>query len=116
MEDTLVIWSGEFGRTPMQENRDGLDNKFANFIGRDHNPNSFTLWMAGAGVKRGLQYGETDPLGYQVTKDPVHIRDFHATLLQLMGIEAQRFSYPYQGLNQKLIGVKPAKVISDLIA
>jgi hypothetical protein len=116
MEDTLVIWSGEFGRTPMQENRDGLDNKFANFIGRDHNPNSFTLWMAGAGVKPGLQYGETDPLGYQVTKDPVHIRDFHATLLQLLGIEAQRFSYPYQGLNQKLIGVKPAKVISDLIA
>jgi hypothetical protein len=71
--------------------------------------------MAGAGVKPGLQYGETDPLGYMVTKNPVHIRDFHATLLHLLGIEATRFSFPYQGLNQKLIGVKPARVVHDLL-
>jgi hypothetical protein len=116
LDDTLVIWSGEFGRTPMQENRDGLANKFVNWIGRDHNPNSFTLWMAGAGVKPGLQYGETDPLGYMVAKNPVHIRDLHATLLHLLGINATRFSFPYQGLNQKLIGVKPARVIHDLLA
>jgi len=116
LEDTLVIWSGEFGRTPMKENRDGLDNKFASFIGRDHNPNSFTLWMAGAGVRPGLQYGETDPLGYQVAKDPVHIRDFHATLLHLLGIDASRFSFPHQGLNQKLTGVNPARVVRDLLA
>jgi hypothetical protein len=115
LEDTLVIWSGEFGRTPMQENRDGLDNKFAKWIGRDHNPHAFTLWMTGAGVKPGLQYGETDALGYQATNKPVHIRDFHATLLHLMGIDSQRFSYPYQGLNQKLTGVKPARVIHDLL-
>ena len=116
LEDTLVIWSGEFGRTPMQENRDGLDRKFARWLGRDHNPNSFTLWMAGAGVKPGLQYGETDPLGYFATKDPVHIRDFHATLLHLLGLDPRKLTFPYQGLNQKLTGVKAAKVVTGLLA
>ncbi len=113
LEDTLVVWSGEFGRTPMQENRGGADGKFT---GRDHNPNSFTLWMAGAGVKHGVSYGETDPLGYHVASKPVHVRDFHATLLHLLGIDAQKHTFPFQGLNQKLTGVKPAKVIKDLLA
>jgi uncharacterized protein (DUF1501 family) len=116
LEDTLVIWSGEFGRTPMKENRGGMDAKFAAYTGRDHNPNSFTLWMAGAGVKPGLQYGETDPLGYFATRNPVHIRDFHATLLHLLGIDFQKHTYPFQGLNQKLTGVKPAKVVRDILA
>jgi hypothetical protein len=116
LDDTLVIWSGEFGRTPMKENRDGMDGKFAAYTGRDHNPNSFTLWMAGAGVKPGLQYGETDALGYFATRNPVHIRDFHATLLHLLGIDPQKHTYPFQGLNQKLTGVKPAKVVTDILA
>jgi hypothetical protein len=113
LDDTLVIWSGEFGRTPMQENRGGADGKFT---GRDHNPNSFTLWMAGAGVKPGISYGETDPLGYQVVSNPVHMRDFHATLLHLLGIDPHKHTFPFQGLNQKLIGVKPAKVVKGILA
>lgn len=114
LEDTLVVWGGEFGRTPMQENRGG--GSANNFVGRDHNPNAFTLWMAGAGVKPGITYGETDEMGYHVAKDPVHVRDLHATMLQLFGFDAKRLSYPFQGLNQKLIGVKAAKVIDDILA
>jgi len=113
LEDTLVVWSGGFGRTPMQENRGGTDGKFA---GRDHNPNFFTLRMAGAGVKPGLSYGGTDPLGYKVASNPVNLRDFHATLLHLMGLDPHKHTYRFQGLDQKLIGVKPAKVIHDLLA
>ena len=113
LEDTLVIWGGEFGRTPMQENRNGGEG---NFAGRDHNPNAFTIWMAGAGVKKGYSYGETDPLGYQVTKDPVHVRDFHATLLHMLGYDHSRLSFPFQGLNQKLTGVKHANVINGIFA
>jgi len=113
LEDTLVVWGGEFGRTPMQENRAGGSG---NFAGRDHNPNAFTIWMAGAGVKKGHSYGETDPLGYGVTKDPVHVRDLHATLLHMMGYDHNRLSFPFQGLNQKLTGVKSAQVIKGIFA
>lgn len=112
LDDTLVIWSGEFGRTPMQENRNGTEG---NFVGRDHNPNAFTLWMAGAGVKPGFSYGETDALGYHVAADPVHLRDFHATLLHLMGIQHDKHVFPFQGLNQKLTGVLPARVIKGFL-
>ncbi len=114
LEDTLVIWGGEFGRTPMQENRGGSDG--GPFVGRDHNPNAFTIWMAGAGVKAGFAYGETDDFGYRVAKDPVHLRDFHATLLHLLGIDSRKHTYPFQGLDQKLTGVKPAKVINGFLA
>ncbi len=113
LEDTLVVWSGEFGRTPMQENRGGTTNKF---VGRDHNPGAFTLWMAGGGVKPGLTYGETDPVGYSAAKDPVHIRDFHATMLHLLGFDHKKLSFPFQGLDQKLTGVKPAKVVTGVLA
>jgi hypothetical protein len=114
LEDTLLVWGGEFGRTPMQENRGG---GAANaFVGRDHNPNAFTIWMAGGGVKPGISYGETDELGYRVASDPVHVRDFHATLLQLFGFDHHKLSFPFQGLNQKLTGVKPAKVIKGILA
>lgn len=113
LEDTLVVWGSEFGRTPMQENRNGTDTKF---LGRDHNPGSFTYWMAGAGVKAGMTYGETDPMGYQVAENPVWIRDFHATLLHVMGIDHKRLSYPHQGLNQKLTGVKDAHVIKAILS
>ena len=114
LEDTLVVWGGEFGRTPMQENRGGGGNSA--FVGRDHNPNAFTIWMAGAGVKRGFSYGETDALGYQAAVNPVPLRDFHATLMHLLGFEHDRLSYPFQGLDQKLTGVKHAQVIRDILA
>lgn len=113
LEDTLVVWGGEFGRTPMRENRGGVTMKY---VGRDHSPSAFTVWMAGGGVKPGFSYGETDEFGYRPASDPVHLRDYHATLLRLLGIDHQRHSFYFQGLNQKLTGVKPAKVIQDIIA
>ncbi|MBK1827959.1 DUF1501 domain-containing protein [Haloferula rosea] len=114
LDETLVVWGGEFGRTPMQENRGGGSGNA--FVGRDHNPNAFTLWMAGAGVKPGISYGETDEMGYNVVSNPVQVRDFHATLLHLLGFDAKKLSFPFQGLDQKLIGVKPAKVVKDILA
>ncbi|MCU0711785.1 MAG: DUF1501 domain-containing protein [Pirellula sp.] len=113
LKDTLVIWSGEFGRTPMQENRGGQK---MTYIGRDHNPDAFTLWMAGGGVKPGITYGETDDIGYTAAKNPVHLRDFHATIQRLLGFDPQKTIYPFQGLNQKLTGVLPARVIEEIFA
>ena len=113
LEDTLVIWGGEFGRTPMRENRGGTEMKF---IGRDHNPGAFTIWMAGAGVKSG-SFGETDPIGYRAIKDKVSVYDLQATILHSMGLNHQKLSYPFQGLNQTLTPVtKPSRVIKELFA
>ena len=113
LDDTLVVWSGEFGRTPMQENRGGVK---MTYIGRDHNPSAFTLWMAGGGTKPGMTYGQTDEVGYTATENPVHLRDFHATMLHLLGFDHQKLSVPFQGLDQKLTGVKnPANVITDVL-
>ncbi len=112
LEDTLVVWSGEFGRTPMRESRNG-ERKF---VGRDHNPHAFTLWMAGGGVKGGTTYGETDDMGYTAALDPVPLRDFHATLLHLLGIDHTRLTVPFQGLNQKLTTVIPARVIDKVLS
>jgi uncharacterized protein (DUF1501 family) len=114
LEDTLVVWGGEFGRTSMQENRGGGTANA--FVGRDHNPNAFTFWMAGAGVKPGISYGETDDMGYRAATDPVHVRDFHATLLHLFGFDHHKLSFPFQGLDQKLTGVKPSKVVKGILA
>ncbi len=113
LEDTLVVWGAEFGRTPMRENRGGQEMEL---IGRDHNPGAFTFWMAGGGVRGGTSYGETDPVGYTAAKDPVPLRDFHATLLHLLGFDHKHFSVPFQGLDQKLTGVLPAKVIPQVLA
>jgi len=113
LDETLVVWGGEFGRTPMQENRGG---KKMEFIGRDHHPKAFTIWMAGGGVKPGFSYGETDPLGFAPVSEPVLVRDFHATLLHLLGIDHKQLIFPFQGLNQKLTGVKPAKVVEEVLA
>jgi hypothetical protein len=113
LDDTLVVWSGEFGRTPMQENRGGQK---MTYIGRDHNPEAFTLWMAGGGVKPGITYGETDDVGYTAAVDPVHVRDFHATLQHLLGFDHQKMNYPFQGLDQKLTGVLPARIIKEILA
>jgi arylsulfatase A-like enzyme len=113
LEDTLVVWSGEFGRTPMRENRGGREMKL---VGRDHNPGAFTAWMAGGGVKPGMSYGETDEVGYSPAVDPVPLEDFHATLLHLLGFEHKKLNFPFQGLDQRLTGVKDAKVIRELLA
>lgn len=113
LEDTLVIWSGEFGRTSMRENRGGTEMRF---VGRDHNPEAFTLWMAGGGVKTGFSFGETDPMGYLPISNPVQLRDLHATVLHLLGCDHTELAYGFQGLRQKLTGVKPARVVDAVIA
>jgi hypothetical protein len=83
--------------------------------GRDHHIKGFSMWMAGGGVKPGISYGETDELGYNAAKDIVHVRDFHATLLHLLGIDHHRFSKKFQGLDMRLTGVEPAKVIKEIL-
>lgn len=113
LDDTLVIWSGEFGRTSMRENRGGTEMVF---VGRDHNPEAFTLWMAGGGAKAGYSFGETDPMGYLPISNPVPLRDFHATILHLLGFDHTKLAYGFQGLQQKLTGVKPARVVEEVIA
>jgi uncharacterized protein (DUF1501 family) len=111
LDSTLVIWGGEFGRTIYSQG--GLTK--TNY-GRDHHPRCFTMWMAGGGTKPGSVYGETDDFSYNIIKDPVHIRDFHATILQLMGFDHEKFTVRYQGLDQKLTGVEHARVIKELMA
>jgi Protein of unknown function (DUF1501) len=113
LDETLVVWSGEFGRTPMRENRGGREMKL---VGRDHHPHAFTVWLAGGGVRAGFSHGETDPIGYAPIANPVEVRDLQATILRLMGIDHERLVYSFQGLNQKLTGVKPARVVDDIIA
>ncbi|MFN7830325.1 MAG: DUF1501 domain-containing protein, partial [Armatimonadota bacterium] len=110
-EDTLIIWGGEFGRTIYSQGGLARDN-----YGRDHHPRCFTMWMAGGGSKPGQIFGETDDFSYNIVKDPVHIHDFHATVMKLLGIDHEKFVYKYQGLDQRLTGVEPAKVIMDLMA
>ena len=111
LDETLVIWGGEFGRTIYSQG--GLSK--TNY-GRDHHPRCFTMWMAGGGSKGGAIYGETDDFSYNIVKDPVHIRDFHATVLRLLGIDHERFTYRYQGLDQKLTGVEKATPVKELMA
>lgn len=112
LDETLVVWGGEFGRTSMNEARGG-----STFLGRDHHPHCFTLWMAGGGIKGGVTLGATDELGYQVTESPVTIHDLQATILHQLGLDAQKFSYPYMGLDQRLIGVEgDAKVRHEILA
>src|SRR3712207_1814253 len=111
LESTLVVWGGEFGRTIYSQGGLSKEN-----YGRDHHPRCFTMWMAGGGSRPGMIYGETDDFSYNIVKDPVHIHDFHATVLQLLGFDHRRFTYKYQGLDQRLTGVEPARVIKELIA
>jgi hypothetical protein len=109
LDDTLVIWGGEFGRTPMNEGRDG-----SKFLGRDHHPHAFSVWMAGGGIKPGVTVGATDELGYTVTEDPVHVHDLHATVLHLMGLDHTRLTYKYQGRPFRLTDVS-GEVVKKLI-
>ena len=114
LDETLVVWGGEFGRTPMKENRAGNQNAGA---GRDHHRDAFTIWMAGGGAKPGFSYGETDPIGYRVAIDPVSPHDLHATLLHLLGFDHRRLTHPFQGLDQRLTNVtKPSRVVKEVFA
>jgi len=114
LEDTLVVWGGEFGRTPMRELRAGVQS---NSFGRDHHKEAFTMWLAGAGIKGGENYGETDPLGFAIAKNPVHIRDLQATLLHLLGLDSQRLVFPFQGLDQRLTGVQETpRVVHEIFS
>jgi hypothetical protein len=97
----------------MLENRGGQE---MTFIGRDHHPSAFTIWMAGGGIKGGISHGETDDMGYEIVKDTVEVRDLHATMLYLLGFDYRKLNYPYQGLDQKLTGVKPARIVSEVLA
>ena len=107
LKDTLIVWGGEFGRTPMFQGKGGA--------GRDHHMKGFSMWLAGGGIKGGTTYGATDELGYNSVENIVHIRDLHATMLHLMGIDHKKFTYQYQGLDTRLTGVEEAKVINDII-
>lgn len=110
LEDTLVIWGGEFGRTNYCQGRFSPDN-----YGRDHHPRCFSIWMAGGGIKKGITYGETDEFGYNIVKEPVHIHDFHATLLNLFGLDHEQLTFKYQGRRFRLTDVA-GELIKDLLA
>jgi len=110
LEDTLVIWGGEFGRTNYCQGKLTAKN-----YGRDHHPRCFTIWMAGGGVKPGIVYGETDEFGYNIVRDPVHIHDFHATILHLLGIDHERFTYRHLGRRYRLTDVF-GEVVHDVLA
>ena len=108
LKDTLVIWGGEFGRTPMFQGKGGA--------GRDHHMKGFSMWMAGGGVRGGMTHGATDELGYNSVENVVHIRDLHATMLHLFGINHNRFTVQYQGLDARLTGVEKANVVKEIIS
>jgi hypothetical protein len=112
LDDTLVVWGGEFGRTPMQENRDG---QTLPFMGRDHHLDAFTVWMAGGGVKRGFSFGETDDIGYYGVKDQVHVHDLQATILHLLGFNHEKLTYQFQGRPFRLTDVA-GKVVKPILA
>jgi len=105
LDDTLIVWGGEFGRTPMGQGS-----------GRDHHINAFSIWLAGAGIKPGMTYGATDELGYRAVENVVSMHDLHATMLHLCGIDYERFSVKFQGLDARLTGVEHCKLIKDILA
>lgn len=111
LDDTLVVFAGEFGRTVYGQGNLTRDN-----YGRDHHPRCFTAMLAGGGIKGGMTYGQTDDFSYNIVENPVHVRDLHATMLHLLGIDHQRLTFPYQGLDQRLTGVEPSRVVDEIIA
>ena len=112
LDETLVIWGGEFGRTPMLENRTGLDNPY---VGRDHHSDVFTMWMAGGGIKAGTTHGETDEIGYTAVSGRVHIHDLQATVLHQLGFDHERLTYPFQGRDFRLTDVH-GHVVREILA
>jgi Protein of unknown function (DUF1501) len=114
-DDTLIIWGGEFGRTPVVE-LPSPGNNIGKQHGRDHNHYGFTMWLAGGGVKGGYTHGSTDEFGFQAVENPVHVHDLHATLLHLMGFDHEKFTYKYAGLDFRLTGVNECKVVKEVLA
>ena len=112
LDETLVVWGGEFGRTPMQENRNGVKQIYT---GRDHHPDAFTMWMAGGGIKRGYSYGETDEIGYEPISGKTSIHDLHATILNQLGFDHEKFTYEFQGRPFRLTDVA-GELIHDILA
>ena len=111
LEDTLVVFAGEFGRTVFGQGNIARDN-----YGRDHHPRCFSGWLAGGGIKGGMHYGKTDDFSYNVVEDPVNVRDLHATMLHLLGADHRRLTFPFQGLDQRLTGVEQSRVIQEIIS
>src|SRR6266478_4847615 len=111
LEDTLVVWGGEFGRTTYSQGKLTETD-----YGRDHHPRCFSLWLAGGGIKGGVVYGSTDEMSYNIAENPVHVRDLHATILHQLGIDHEKLSFKYQGLDQKLTGVEPARVVKEILS
>lgn len=99
LDETLVIWGGEFGRTPMNEARNG-----SKFLGRDHHPDCFSIWLAGGGVNAGTTVGKTDELGYKIVEGGISVRDLQATLLHILGLDPHKLTFPFQGLDSRWIG------------
>lgn len=112
LDETLVVWGGEFGRTPMQENRDGKKNPFK---GRDHHTEAFTIWMAGGGMKRGTSFGETDEIGYAAVSGKTTAFDIQATILHQLGFDHEKLTYQFQGRPFRLTDVH-GRVITEIIA
>jgi uncharacterized protein (DUF1501 family) len=108
LDSTLVIWAGEFGRLPISQ-KGGKP-------GRDHNPHAFTAWLAGGGIKGGTHYGETDEIGHKAAVDRVSVHDFHATLLDAIGIDHEKLSFKFQGLDQRLTGVEDSRIVKKIFA
>jgi uncharacterized protein (DUF1501 family) len=113
LDQTLVVWSAEFGRTPFAQGTDDAGDETK--AGRDHHKDAFTVWVAGGGIKGGTSYGATDELGYTIAENPVHVHDFNATLLHLLGIDHKRLTFRYQGRQYRLTDVH-GKVVNDIIA
>ena len=111
LEDTLVVFGGEFGRTVYSQGTLTEDN-----YGRDHHPRNFCMWMAGGGIKRGVTHGETDDFSYNIAENPVHLNDLNATILHCLGIDDRRFSYSFQGLEQRLTGVEETHIVKEILA
>ncbi|MGH9339147.1 MAG: DUF1501 domain-containing protein [Acidobacteriota bacterium] len=112
LEETLIIWGGEFGRTPMLENRAGKDNPF---VGRDHHSDAFTMWLAGGGIRQGFSFGETDDVGYIGVKDRVHVHDLQATILNLLGMDHEKLTYHFQGRDFRLTDVH-GNLVEEILA
>ncbi len=111
LDETLVVWGGEFGRTPMQENRDGKEMPY---LGRDHHVEAFTMWMAGAGIRKGFSWGETDEIGFAAVKGKVAVHDIHATMLQQLGFDHEKLTYQFQGRPFRLTDVE-GHVIHEIL-
>ena len=111
LDSTLIVWGGEFGRMPLSQVQPGEKN-----AGRDHGPGGFSVWMAGGGIKGGTAYGATDDIGYKALENRVSVHDFHATILHQLGMNHSELVYERNGLDERLSGVEPARVVKEILA